>query len=89
MSQKIIGVTVGSPLPKPNLTQKDPRKGDYVYGKEEFVETYLKTDKTLTLKDGVLSVNTTDQMEQDNTLPITSAGVFATVGNIEALLKTI
>ena len=48
------------------------------------------TDKTLNLsEDGVLSVNTTDQMEQDNTLPITSAGVFATVGNIEALLKTI
>ena len=39
--------------------------------------------------DGVLSVNTTNDMEQDNTLPITSAGVFATVGNIEALLKTI
>lgn len=64
------------------------------------VEDYLKknppsggvqfeTDKTLTLKDGILSVNTTNHMEQDNTLPITSAGVFATVGNIEALLKTI
>lgn len=49
----------------------------------------FKTDETLTLKNGILSVNTTDQMEQDNTLPITSAGVFATVGNIEALLKTI
>jgi hypothetical protein len=47
------------------------------------------TDETLTLKNGVLSVNTTNDMEQDNTLPITSAGVFATVGNIEALLKTI
>ena len=47
------------------------------------------TDETLTLKDGILSVNTTDQMEQDNTLPITSAGVYTTVGNIEALLKTI
>ena len=43
----------------------------------------------LKLENGVLSVNTTDQMEQDNTLPITSAGVFATVGNIEALLATI
>lgn len=58
------------------------------------VEKYLdenptKTDNTLILKDGVLSVNTTDQMEQDNTLPITSAGVYATVGNIEVLLKTI
>ena len=49
----------------------------------------FKTDETLTLKNGILSVNTTDQMEQDNTLPITSAGVYATVGNIEALLKTI
>lgn len=64
------------------------------------VEAYLKenppsggvqfeTDATLRLEDGILSVNTTNDMEKDNTLPITSAGVFATVGNIEALLKTI
>lgn len=49
----------------------------------------FRTDETLMLKDGVLSVNTTNDMKQDNTLPITSAGVFAAVGNIEALLKTI
>ena len=49
----------------------------------------FETDNTLILKDGILSVNTTDDMEKDNTLPITSAGVYATVGNIEALLKTI
>jgi hypothetical protein len=49
----------------------------------------LVTDSSLVFKDGALSVNTTNQMEQDNTLPITSAGVYATVGNIEALLKTI
>ena len=49
----------------------------------------FRTDETLILKDGVLSVNTTDEMERDNTLPITSAGVYTTVGNIEALLKTI
>lgn len=49
----------------------------------------FETDATLKLENGVLSVNTTNNMEQDNTLPITSAGVFATVGNIEALLKTI
>lgn len=49
----------------------------------------FKTDPTLKLENGVLSVNTTNQMEQDNTLPITSAGVYAAVGNIEALLKTI
>lgn len=49
----------------------------------------FETDETLILKDGILSVNTTNNMEQDNSLPITSAGVYATVGNIEALLKTI
>lgn len=49
----------------------------------------ISTDESLFYQDGVLSVNTTDHMEQDNTLPITSAGVYATVGNIEALLKTI
>ena len=49
----------------------------------------FQTDETLTLKNGILSVNTTDVMQRDNTLPITSAGVHATVGNIEELLKTI
>lgn len=47
------------------------------------------TDSTLTLKDGVLKVNTTNEMTADNTLPITSAGVYAQVGNINALLETI
>lgn len=90
MKRKIIGVTVGSPLPKPNLMQADPNRGDYVKGKEKFLEQVeFETDHTLTLKNGILSVNTTNDMEQDNTLPITSAGVYATVGNIEALLKTI
>lgn len=63
------------------------------------VEEYLKehpvegmkfeTDETLTLEGGILSVNTADKPEQDNTLPITSAAVHATVGNIEVLLGTI
>lgn len=47
------------------------------------------TDETLTLKDGVLSVNTADVAEKDNTLPITSAAVAAQVGNIELILETI
>lgn len=47
------------------------------------------TDETLTLKDGVLSVNTTNSVANDNTLPITSAAVAVTVGNIEVLLNTI
>ena len=47
------------------------------------------TDKTLTLKDGVLSVNTADEVEADNTLPVTSAAVHTTVGNLEILLSLI
>lgn len=40
-------------------------------------------------ENGVLSVETTDGVSEDNTRPITSAGVYVVVGNIEALLKTI
>lgn len=50
----------------------------------------IKVGRNLEItEDGTLSVGTTNKMEQDNTLPITSAGVYAVVGNIEALLKTI
>ena len=45
----------------------------------------LKVDKAT----NTLSVNTTSSVEQDNTLPITSAAVYAEVGNINALLGTI
>lgn len=51
--------------------------------------TDFKTDETLTLENGVLSVNTATEAEEDNTLPITSAAVATTVGNIEIILKTI
>ena len=47
------------------------------------------TDETLNFKNGVLSVNTADAVDNDNTLPITSAAVAVTVGNIEVILKTI
>lgn len=39
--------------------------------------------------DGILNVKTTDEAEQDNTLPITSSGVHTIVGNIGAILDTI
>ena len=38
---------------------------------------------------GVLNVVTADDVEQDNTKPITSAAVYTTVGNINALLELI
>ena len=36
MSRKIIGVTVGTQLPKPNFKQTDPAKGDYIKNKPDF-----------------------------------------------------
>ena len=47
-------------------------------------------DDTLNLSpEGRLSVNTANDAQQDNTLPITSAAVFSEIGNIDALLATI
>lgn len=51
--------------------------------------TSLTFDETLKVENGALSVNTTSIVDRDNTLPITSAGVYMAVGNIEALLNTI
>lgn len=97
MKQKIVGVTVGTSL-SPEQIRKRIKPVTSVNGikadENGNVEVDIggadfETDETLTIKNGILSVNTTNQMEQYNTLPITSAGVFAIVGNIEALLKTI
>lgn len=43
----------------------------------------------LKLEGRTLSVDTATEVQQDNTKPITSAAVYTTVGNIEALLETI
>ena len=43
----------------------------------------------LDVETNTLSVDATNSVEQDNTLPITSAAVYAEVGNINALLNTI
>lgn len=55
--------------------------------------TSFTTDDTLSLESGVLSVNTTDAVEENNTNPITSKGVYAyiksTVGTIEESLSDI
>lgn len=36
MNRKIIGVTVGTTLPKPDFLQDDARKGDYIKNKPDF-----------------------------------------------------
>lgn len=50
--------------------------------------TKFTVDETLTLTDGVLSVNLADKVE-DKTLPVSAAAVNATVGNINILLSLI
>ena len=65
------------------------RRAEAAAGGGEGGGFYFETDETLTLKDGVLSVNTAKMVQQDNTLPVTSAAVYAEVGNINALLATI
>jgi hypothetical protein len=45
---KIIGITVGTPIPKPNYEQTDPKKGDYIKGD---ILSAIQPDTTLT-KDG-------------------------------------
>lgn len=44
----------------------------------------LKIDET-----GILSVDITDKVSEDNTKPVTSGAVYTEVGNIESLLKAL
>ena len=43
----------------------------------------------LKVEDGVLSVDTANAVEEDNTKPVTSAAVYTELGNVEALLANI
>lgn len=36
MNKKIIGITVGTTLPKPDFRQTDEHKGDYIKNKPDF-----------------------------------------------------
>lgn len=49
----------------------------------------FEVDETLTLTNGVLSVNTTDAAAESDTRPITAQGVYNEFAVINALLKTI
>lgn len=49
----------------------------------------LNKGDNIEIKDNVISVITTNDVEGDNTKPITSAGVYTIVGNINVLLQII
>lgn len=83
----IISWTNDRELPNPAPVDIKGAKGDK--GDKGDSGTTFVPDETLTLQNGVLSVNTAKGPDPDNTLPITSAAVAQTVGNIEILLQTI
>lgn len=49
----------------------------------------LKPGSNIEIKNNEISVVTTDDVQEDNTKPITSAAVYTEVGNINVLLQTI
>ncbi len=94
--EQLLG-RIGDPA---NLKTED--KSSLVAAINEIKETgssgYATKDKAGTIKvgdnlkiseDGVLSVDTTDTAKQDNTKPMTSAGVYTLAGNIEVLLAAL
>ena len=89
------GGDIDSGLFLPAVTEKDNGKvmtvvdGKWAASDPPESGVQFETDDTLTLKGGVLRVNTADKVEEDNTLPVTSAAVYTEVGNINALLATI
>lgn len=99
MSKKIIGVTVGTPI-SPSKIEQEIKPIKTVNGKlpDKNGNVEIETSNGINFtagnaleltKDGTLNVLTATDAESDNTLPITSAAVAITVGNIEILLKTI
>lgn len=44
MSRKIIGITVGSQLPKPDFAQTNERMGDYIKNKPDFAGLKQQVD---------------------------------------------
>lgn len=86
----ISGITPKNNGDFPLVNAKDVQMPDGSRLSELESKVCFTTDETLTLSENnVLSVNTAKEPDPDNTLPITSAAVAASVGNIEIILKTI
>ena len=71
MGRKIIGVTVGTQLPKPNFKQTDPTKGDYIKNKPDFegLKTKVNTLDSL-VGDTAVSEQITDAVSQKSQVQI-------------------
>ena len=76
---QVLTKTLGGQRLDLPLGGRRQRRGGYTIG------AGLRLDP----ESNVLSVDTADAVEADNTRPVTSAAVYTTVGNIDALLATI
>lgn len=86
----ISGITPKNNGDFPLVNAKDVQMPDGSRLSDLESKVCFTTDETLTLSENnVLSVNTAKEPDPDNTLPITSAAVAASVGNIEIILKII
>lgn len=94
-----IRVSLGRPAPI-GFTLEEPTPpavnfGDvFIHGgastwDELLDKPFERIGENLKVMNGVLSVETAPNVEQDNTKPITSAAVYTEVGNINALLALI
>lgn len=94
VEQRITAINDNPPKPGPNgyWLIYDPDLGDYAESDVPLPEGGdfgYQIGNGLKVTGNTLEVDTANDVEQDNTLPITSAAVYTTVGNIEILLGTI
>ena len=64
MSRKIIGITVGSQLPKPDFAQNDPTKGDYIKNKPDISDLqsiYKQPEAPENAPEGALWIDTDEE----------------------------
>ncbi len=76
---KIVGNTVGTSLPKPDLRQTDPRKGDFVHGKDEITKTvtdYMKENPVEAAETYVVTA-VKDTEHNETRIDRTNADIFA------------
>lgn len=72
-----------------NLNADSNLKGNVTISTTTDVGANYKAGENIDITNNVISVITTDEVEADNTRPITSSAVYTEVGNINVLLQTI
>ena len=94
---KIRGNTVGTTLPKPNLDQTDPTKGDYIKGDRSFAkgdpgytpvkgtDYYTEEEKTELIEEVLDSLNLVSAIDFTNF----SSGSFTEVVDGETITHTV